>query len=101
MGVKGLIGTAAKIFEYIATGKPIIHFYFDSFDTNNEYYKKYRNSLLINLNDDAQENADKINLFLSQPIKIIEWNDLEKMFPMNIAKYTVDLILESLNKGEN
>jgi len=93
MAVPGTTFIAAKIFEYISTGKKIIHFYTDDFDPNLPYYKKYKNSLLINLNNDTQTNAKTISEFLAQPTQIIPWSELEELFPMNKAAYTADLIL--------
>jgi len=101
MGDSGSSSIAAKIFEYISTGKKIIHFYTDDFDPNLPYYKKYKNSLLINLNNDTQANTNEISEFLKQPTQIIPWSELEELFPMNKAAYTANLILDAAEKSKN
>ena len=79
----------SKIYEYMSTGKPIIHFYFYDGDPCIEPLKRYGNALLIKDNDKLSK--DKIFEFLKN-FKQLECKDIEKMFLTSTPKYTVDLL---------
>jgi len=79
----------SKIYEYMSTGKPIIHFYFYDGDPCIEPLKRYGNALLIKDNDKLSK--DKIFEFLKN-FKQLEFKDIEKMFLTSAPKYTVDLL---------
>jgi hypothetical protein len=49
MGNKDSSFIPSKIFEYISTGKKIVHFCFDEHDSAFPYYNKYKNCLFINV----------------------------------------------------
>lgn len=84
----------SKIFDYISTGKKIVHFHHTNNDVSISYYKKYANCCLVNTSDDYKKNLDKLREFLSSNEEVIEWNELEKLFPMNKAQYTAELVEE-------
>ena len=90
----------SKIFEYMATGKPIIHFYSTERDSCIQYYKKYPLSLLIKEdNSYMQDNADRIIEFISKVLgKTLQYKEVESMFPLNTPVYTVRIINEMMNK---
>ncbi|MDT2712546.1 hypothetical protein [Enterococcus dongliensis] len=56
--------TPSKIFEYIGTGKPIIHFYRDNSDPIINVLKKYGNALVINQFGNKLDNSDLIHRFI-------------------------------------
>ena len=56
------------------------------------YYRTYRNSCLINLNNSVKDNIETVRIFLDKPIIRVGWQELEEQFPMNKAGYTADLI---------
>jgi hypothetical protein len=96
MGVKGTVFIAAKIFEYMSTGKPIIHFFSDDFDPNVPYYKEYRNAVCINVNDAIKQNSEKIKNFIEKPSMQIRYDDLKKVFYKCEPEYTFNVIHDSL-----
>ena len=79
----------SKIYEYMSTGKPIIHFYFYDGDPCIEPLKQYSNALLIKDNDKLSKT--KILEFLKE-FRQLEFKDVEKMFLTSTPKYTVDLL---------
>lgn len=85
----------SKLFEYISTGKPIIHFYYDENDSCLPYLSEYPLSLIIKM-DEAK--IDKNRILVSEfieshrfyePMNIIE---IESIFKKNTPKYTTQLI---------
>lgn len=90
---------SAKIFEYISTGKKIIHFY----ETNNDvllpYLNNYDNSLIININNNVNSNIELINSFIKKNIK--NNLNLDKDFIENTPGYTADLISDFLGGDSN
>lgn len=56
---------SSKIFEYMAFGKPIVHIYYDEFDENVKYLKKYPLALCVKADEKKIEyNQKRIKLFL-------------------------------------
>lgn len=82
----------SKIYEYMATGKPIIHTYTYEKDPCLEPLQKYGNALLIKEND--PEAVAKIEFFLKHAGKL-DYKTVEKRFATNTPQYTAD-ILENL-----
>lgn len=88
----------SKLFEYMSTGKPIIHFYYDDNDSSLQYLNKYPLSLLIKI-DSANKINDTLLLekFLSDSLnKRLSFNEIELLFPKNIPSYTVGKIKDLL-----
>lgn len=90
----------SKIFEYMSTGKKIIHFYNDKEDSCIGYYKKYQNALLVNINEDFETNLNTVNDFVNKKINLISINDIEDIFIQNTPKFTVDKIETFFNLKE-
>ena len=86
----------SKIFEYISTGKKIIHFYERDGDSCINYYKQYPLALLINQNENFLENIKKIITFVNEPYTKIEIRSLESIFEMNTPQYTAKIIKHML-----
>ncbi len=86
----------SKIFEYMSTGKKILHFCETWDDSCVEYYRKYPNACIINVSENADENKQKIREFLAKPQKSVSYSDLCGMFPMNTPEYTADIIENKL-----
>lgn len=86
----------SKIFEYMSTGKKIIHFYEDTNDSCISYFEKYPNALLINMKDDKGKNITTINNFLDKDCTTISYDNIEEIFIENTPKYTVNKIEEFL-----
>lgn len=88
----------SKIFEYISLGKKILHIYSYEQDSALPYYELYPNSCCININDDHSSNIQKIKAFLNSPCSEIKFDDIQNIFIKNTPKYTVDLIIDFINK---
>ena len=86
----------SKVIEYISTGKPVIHFYDNEDDVALVYFRTYGNSCLINVKDDPEESARRIEAFLARRPAPCDWNHLQQLFPMNRPAYTAELILNKL-----
>jgi hypothetical protein len=83
---------SSKIFEYMSTGKPVIHFYCRDDDPNLPYLKKYPAALLVDSRDAVNENAAMITAFLTNPPATVPFSQLEKLYPENKASHTVRMI---------
>lgn len=82
----------SKIYEYMATGKPIIHIYSWDGDTCLEPLKKYGNALLIKEKDPS--GCEKMQKFINNG-KILDFEEVQKNFLLSTPAYSADLI-ESL-----
>lgn len=79
----------SKIYEYMSTGKPIIHVFSWDGDTCIAPLKDYGNALLI---QDKDINAiKKIRDFL-EDIKIVSYKELEEKFKTSLPEYTVKIL---------
>ncbi|WP_177161454.1 glycosyltransferase [uncultured Fusobacterium sp.] len=87
----------SKIYEYMSTGKPIIHIYTYDKDPCITPLEKYGNALIIKEGD--IESVDKIKIFLRN-YKILNYEEIEKIFLTSTPKYTVN-ILKKINDREN
>lgn len=81
----------SKIFEYMSTGKPIIHFYSGN-DSSIKYLEKYPLVLLINEKDDFNLNLRKLIDFESRRFERVDKSKLLLDFELNTSKYIVDII---------
>lgn len=88
IGNKGSQMIPSKIFEYMSTGKKIIHLYTESNDSSLVYYKEYPNALLIDENDDFNDNLNKVLAFLESEKKELSFEDLKMKFESNLPEFT-------------
>lgn len=89
----------SKIFEYMSTGKPIIHIIGGKNDTAIEYLVKYRNALIINPDDSLQRNVGKIKKFIMEAKgNIVDTNELRTNLPMNTPEWTVNKLIKSIEE---
>lgn len=79
----------SKIYEYMSTGKPIIHTYTYDRDPCIEPLKKYGNAML--LKDGDSDGIEKIRAFVSNR-KQLKFEDVKKNFESSTPGYSVDLI---------
>lgn len=79
----------SKIFEYMSTGKPIIHIYSWDYDPCLEPLRNYGNCLVIK--DDTSVSINKIISFLKST-KCLEYEEVEKKFVRSTPAYTADII---------
>ena len=87
----------SKIFEYMSTGKKIIHFCFEKQDVTFSYYSKYRNVLCIDVHNSIDETIEQIRTFIKKTTHPVSFEELREAFPENDPKYTIDVILDSLS----
>ena len=82
----------SKIYEYMATGKPIIHTYTYEKDPCIEPLNKYGNSLILK-NDDKNA-LEKAMIFINQ-ITILNYEEVRSKFLTSTPYYSADLISKS------
>jgi len=88
----------SKIFEYISTGKPIIHFYKQVNDVCIQYFERYPLALTIKQDETQLEtNAERVMNFIKLNIgKRVKREEIEEYFIMNKPEYTANFINERL-----
>jgi spore coat polysaccharide biosynthesis predicted glycosyltransferase SpsG len=96
MGNKDSAFVPSKIFEYISTRKKIIHFCFSQQDSSIPYYRKYKNCLIVNVNDDLNEKIRNLKEFFAIPEKRITYSELKDTFPECEPQYTYETITDFL-----
>lgn len=79
----------SKIYEYISTGKPIIHFYTWDKDPCIEPLKKYGNAILINENKDFDIHL-LLNFLDTHDRKVFD--EFVSNFESSTPSYTANLI---------
>ena len=82
----------SKLFKYMSTGNPIVHFYFVDDDPCIPYLKKYGNVLLFKSEQDETQKLIKY-VMNCKPKKV----EITSMFPSCVPQYTANMIR---NKGE-
>lgn len=85
--------TPSKIFEYICTGKPIVHFFYDKHDRCIELLKRYGNSICIDLNHYDANDISKLETFISKS-HMIDNSEIKNIFKEADPSFTVQLILK-------
>jgi len=98
-GVSNSSAISSKIFDYMSTGKPIIHLYYNEEDTCLSYLKKYPLSLLIKIDINLfEDNKNKLELFLKEnQDKHINSDELLDIFYYNTPYYTAKVFKQFLN----
>ncbi len=88
----------SKIFEYMSTGKKILHIAKVRDDICIEYYNKYPQALVIFEEDDIEMSSSRFLEFLDLPSVKINMGELERLFKENTPGYTVDIMEMQLKK---
>ena len=94
---------SSKIFDYISTGKPIVHFYTAEDDINLAALRKYPNALLIKETPEIKnEDIKRFVKFISAEHKPINFKYLKEIYADANPKYTSDLLISIIeNNGGN
>lgn len=79
----------SKIYEYMSTGKPIVHVYTYEKDPCLEPLRKYGNALLIK--DGDSSGGERLYSFI-QNRKTLKYEDVSRKFITSTPGYSVDLI---------
>ena len=85
---------SGKTFDYISTGKPIIHFYYNPNDMNKNVLKNYRLALCIQLvSDENNCNVAKIANFINTNAgEFISYNEILDCY----HDYSIDVVVNEL-----
>ena len=87
----------SKIFEYMSTGKPIIHILAAN-DICKKYFEKYPMVLLIDPGESFERNLKVLKQFLiKNKGESVPFDVVSKAFKKNTPKYSVDLIETALS----
>lgn len=91
----------SKVFEYIASGKPIINFYFDDKDTSLYYLKKYPLAYNFNLNNYSETDIEGLRKFIREKAGLrISYNEATENFSEAKAENVVKKIVKFISEGE-
>ena len=90
----------SKIFMYMSTGKPIIHFYKNENDVCIKYYKNYPLAFLINQNNNIDHIAKSISIFINNNHnKMLDYSIIKIDFYKNTPEYSANQIITKLFKS--
>lgn len=85
----------SKIFECLATGKPIIHFYYYNQDSVISILQRYPNSLCIQITDGTTEDAlVKLREFLEKDCQLLSFEEVKSLYPDALPETTANVITE-------
>lgn len=84
---------SSKIFSYISTGKPIIHFYYKQNDINKKILERYPSACLIDI---LHPDIDLLIRFLSSSHPVLDFETVAEIFCDASPKYICNLILENI-----
>ncbi len=93
-------GMPSKIFEYINTRKKIIHIAKNRKDICIDYYKKYKNCLIIYEDDSVEYSSNKMIDFINSTMEEITNEEILTLFIENTPKYTFDVISSHWEKSK-
>lgn len=89
---------SGKTFDYINTGKPIIHFYYDNNDMNAEVLERYSNGISVCVSDiSVSHDINRIVEFVHNNVGNIVLND--EILAL-YSEYTVEMVEKRLFEGE-
>ncbi len=83
----------SKIFEYMSTGKKIIHVTKGDGDICVEHFNKYPQALILDEREPISESVKKVISFIKQEDKNVSVESLKTIFKINTPEYTADLML--------
>ena len=90
----------SKVFEYIASGKPIVNFYFNDNDSSLFYLKKYSLCLNINVNHYNQNEINLFNEFCKKNAgKVISFEEATKDLKDCISNNVIEDIFDKITSN--
>ncbi|WP_348921989.1 hypothetical protein [Enterococcus rotai] len=92
--------TPSKIFEYISTGKPILHFYRKKEDPVIKLLSNYEHSMCINQNDDLDVQIRKLHEFSIRNHSRLSFDEIRNTYFDATPQYAVKKIEEIILKGD-
>ena len=91
----------SKIFEYIATGKPIINFYFNKNSAILKHMEKYplKTNIFIGKQFELSEACEKICEFISTAHgKNVPYDTVERIYEENTPQYVANQLISAYNR---
>ena len=89
----------SKTFQYMGTGKPIIHFMPDTSDVSVDYLRRYKDAISVFM-DTSENNINSIVSFIQKERlspSICDSEELMQLFWENTPQYTAQKLMEILN----
>lgn len=91
----------SKIFEYMSSGKPIIHYYTKEHDTSIKYLKKFKHVYMYNLNGDDTIQTKELFHFLHENKNLkVPYHTVKKILYANTPEYVAEQVHNVLLKLE-
>ena len=89
----------SKVVNYISYGKPIIHFSSQKEDVCKEYFEKYPLALVVDQSLPIEQSSKLVYEFIQRTKgKTLEFERIEKVFPLNSPRYSAELISKAVEK---
>ena len=88
----------SKTIQYISTGRPIIHFSYDDYDTSLPYLNRYKNALVIYCNRSLEENVKIIKDFTDKTFSRVKFDDIYQEYFENTFEYTAEQFRGVINE---
>lgn len=85
---------SSKIFNYISTGKPIIHFYYKQNDINKKILERYPSACLIDI---LHPDVELLIRYLSSDHQILDFESIYKIYLDASPCFNAKNILSSIN----
>ena len=86
----------SKVIDYIAYGKPIIHFSSQKNDVCKNYFDKYPLALVIDESAPVNHACDLIKEFIAENKgKKVSYDTISKIFYRNEPQYSANMIMEN------
>lgn len=92
--------TPSKIFEYISTGQPIVHFYRKKEDPVIRLLSKYEHSMCINQSDDLAVQIKQLYEFSVRNFRRLSFDEIKNTYFNATPQYAVKIIEEIISKGD-
>lgn len=94
VGNKDNTQVPSKIIEYMSYGKPIIHFYTNKDDNCIKILKEYDLALLISINDEINQNVEKIKEFCNMnKDSYITFDKIKEKFEDALPEFVVEKVI--------
>ena len=88
----------SKIFDYMSTGKPVVHILAGNNDICKKYFNEYPKVLLLDPRESFERNFEILRQFLIENKGVrVPFDVVSKAFYKNTPQYSVDVIEAALN----
>lgn len=102
IGNKDISELPSKTFEYISTGKPVLHFFFSKEDPVVNILNQYGNSFCVEIdNQHVDFTASVVFGWIEKPREIIEFDEVEKMFYNATPQFTANKVVFCINESSD